>query len=190
MNRRAEMKIVTVIQARMLSQRLPGKVLMPLSGRPMLLHVLNQVERCEMIDAVVVSTSNDASDKPVTAFCDNRGTPCYAGPLDNVAQRLMETILYIGFQLVFTQIVPANTRSRPHIYNMSVVFQFLKEVWNPWAKLAIPTDNCVVAVKENVHKIPRHPGDSSVLSYYSWPRMVLSTPIIASELAFTPQHSH
>jgi len=92
MNRRAEMKIITVIQARMLSQRLPGKVLMPLSGRPMLLHVLNQVERCEMIDAVVVSTSNDASDKPVAAFCDSRGTSCYTGPLDNVAQRLMETI--------------------------------------------------------------------------------------------------
>ncbi len=45
--------------------RLPGKVLLPIQGRPVLQYVLERVERCEGLDDVVVATSADASDDPI-----------------------------------------------------------------------------------------------------------------------------
>jgi len=58
--------IAVVVQARMTSSRLPGKVLRPLDGsRPTLQFMIERVQRCERADAVVVATSVDATDDPV-----------------------------------------------------------------------------------------------------------------------------
>ena len=51
------MTAVAIIQARMSSSRLPGKVLMPLVGIPVLGHVVERLSYCRMIDNIVVATS-------------------------------------------------------------------------------------------------------------------------------------
>ena len=63
------MRIGAIIQARMTSRRLPGKVLAEVHGRPMLLYLLERVERCAELDGVVVATATDSIDYLFASVC-------------------------------------------------------------------------------------------------------------------------
>ena len=69
--------IVAVIQARMNSTRLPGKVLMPIAGRPMLWHLWNRLMSSGTIDRVVVATSELSSNDPIHEFCKKKDILCF-----------------------------------------------------------------------------------------------------------------
>jgi spore coat polysaccharide biosynthesis protein SpsF len=89
------MKVVSIIQARMSSTRLPGKVLMPLAGRPVLNHVIDRVRACKTIDELVVATSTDPSDDAIEAWCHTAAVPCYRGSLHDVLDRYYQAgLLY------------------------------------------------------------------------------------------------
>ena len=62
-------KTLAIIQARMNSSRLPGKVLMPINERPMLDYMIERVSSASAIDDFVVATSNESSDNPIEEFC-------------------------------------------------------------------------------------------------------------------------
>ncbi len=83
------MRVGAVVQARMTSARLPGKVLAPLAGRPARTWLLERLERAEGLDALMVATSTDASDDAIAAYCEARGTDCVRGPLHDVAARVL-----------------------------------------------------------------------------------------------------
>lgn len=94
-NRRGkESSIATgiIIQARLGSTRLPGKVLVDLHGRPMLEYLLESLEHLDPPLPVILATSDDPRDAPVVEFCRRRGTTCHAGPLEDVAGRFAEVI--------------------------------------------------------------------------------------------------
>jgi spore coat polysaccharide biosynthesis protein SpsF len=90
-------RIGGIIQARMRSQRLPGKVLMPLDGTPMLQYVVERVSHAQRISQVVVTTSEEPDDDPIAAFCDEHGVACFRGQHDNVARRYLATLEHYGF---------------------------------------------------------------------------------------------
>ena len=81
------MKTVAIIQARMSSTRLPGKVLLDVAGKPMLSRVVERARRARTLDLVGVATSTDASDDRLEAFCQVAGVPCYRGSLTDVLDR-------------------------------------------------------------------------------------------------------
>lgn len=71
----------------MSSARVPGKVLRPLAGRPLLGHLLDRLRRLEM--PLVVATSDHPSDDPIARFCAAEGVAVHRGPLDDVAARVI-----------------------------------------------------------------------------------------------------
>jgi spore coat polysaccharide biosynthesis protein SpsF (cytidylyltransferase family) len=71
------------------SSRLPGKVLAPVAGRPLLALLLERLARCDALDAVVVATSDDASDDVLAGWCLGEGVDVHRGPLDDVAARVL-----------------------------------------------------------------------------------------------------
>jgi spore coat polysaccharide biosynthesis protein SpsF len=81
------MKILAILQARMSSRRLPGKVLMPILGEPMLARQIERLRRATTIDRLIVATSTDSSDDPIAALCARLGIDCARGSLDNVLDR-------------------------------------------------------------------------------------------------------
>lgn len=83
---------IAIIQARMSSTRLQGKVLKPLAGKPIIWHVYNRAEHCKFVDKVVVATSTDSSDDPLVEFCINNNMNYYRGSLNNVLSRFIEII--------------------------------------------------------------------------------------------------
>lgn len=86
------MKVGAIIQARMGSQRFPGKVLKEIKGKPLLLYLVERLQRCSSLDEFVIATSDDQSDGPVVEFCGANGIPCFRGSLKNVAKRFRDLI--------------------------------------------------------------------------------------------------
>lgn len=84
------MKIVATIEARMTSSRLPGKVLMPVLGKPMLHYLVLRLRAVPSIDAIVLATTSNATDDPLEAFATETGIACFRGSEDDVMQRVVD----------------------------------------------------------------------------------------------------
>jgi len=81
------MKTVALIQARMSSSRLPGKVLQEIGGHPMLLRVIRRAQQTSSVELVAVITSTGADDDAIERLCQENGVPCFRGSLDDVLDR-------------------------------------------------------------------------------------------------------
>ena len=84
------MKVVAVIQARLGSTRLPGKVLLPLHGRPLLERMLARVRKATTVDEVVVATTRHAADKSIVSLAAACGVRCVAGHPDDLVDRHLQ----------------------------------------------------------------------------------------------------
>lgn len=83
---------IAIIQARMSSSRLPGKVMLPLAGKPMIWHIVQRVKQCHLVNKVIVATSTDESDIPLANYCKENGIECYQGSLTNVMSRYLDIL--------------------------------------------------------------------------------------------------
>ena len=79
--------VLAIIQARMGSSRLPGKVLADIGGKPMLLHVVLRARRAQTPGRVIVATTTDPGDDPIVEFCRAKGIPCFRGDAMDVLDR-------------------------------------------------------------------------------------------------------
>jgi len=80
-------KVVAIIQGRMSSSRLPGKILADIAGQPMLQRVFLRTSRAEAVAETVFATTTDPSDDPVAEYCDFSGIPFTRGNLFDVLDR-------------------------------------------------------------------------------------------------------
>ena len=80
-------RVVAIIQARMGSTRLPGKTMADISGKPLLLHVIERVKASQTVDQVVVATTTDPEDQAIMEMAARQGLPAYAGSPDDVLDR-------------------------------------------------------------------------------------------------------
>lgn len=78
-----------VVQARMSSTRLPGKVLMDVEGKPMLQRQIERLHAGIGEMPLIVATSEHPSDDPIEALCSKLGIPCFRGPLNDVMLRFI-----------------------------------------------------------------------------------------------------
>jgi spore coat polysaccharide biosynthesis protein SpsF len=78
---------VIVVQARMTSTRLPGKVLMDVAGRPLLERELERLERCARADEVMLAVTDNPDDDPLVALAERRGLRWYRGSEHDVLAR-------------------------------------------------------------------------------------------------------
>jgi spore coat polysaccharide biosynthesis protein SpsF len=81
------LKVVAIIQARMGSTRLPGKVLKDLGGKTVLGRVVERLQRCKAIDEVLVATTDRATDDAITAECRKISAAVSRGDQDDVLDR-------------------------------------------------------------------------------------------------------
>ena len=80
-------RVVAILQARMSSTRLPGKVLKPLLGRPMMLRQIERLGHAQGLDGVLVATSTHPSDDAIARVCADAGISVARGSLEDVLDR-------------------------------------------------------------------------------------------------------
>ena len=84
------MAIVAIIQARMTSTRLPGKVLKQVLGKPMIGYQLERTRRCHALDEIVVATTTNATDDPIADYVSGLGIAVYRGSEHDVLSLYFE----------------------------------------------------------------------------------------------------
>ena len=84
------MKIVAIIEARMSSSRLPGKVLMEAAKKPMLEHLVNRLKFVASLDEIIIATTINKSDDILENFSKNMNISCYRGSENDVMSRVIE----------------------------------------------------------------------------------------------------
>lgn len=86
----SERRVVAIVQARMGSERLPGKVLAEIAGAPMLARVVERARRIASVDDVAVATSDQAMDDPIAALGEAMGWPLVRGEAHDVLARFCQ----------------------------------------------------------------------------------------------------
>ena len=81
------MRTVAIIQARMSSTRLPGKVLINFCNKPVLEHIVQRLRTCKLIDDIVIATSDHDSDSKIKDFCLEKNFIIFRGSLHDVLDR-------------------------------------------------------------------------------------------------------
>jgi len=93
-------KVLGLLQARVSSSRLPGKVLKAILGKPMLLHQIERLQRSKELDKLVVVTSKEASDTPLVEILADNGIEYFRGSLHDVLDRYYQAALSYNAQHV------------------------------------------------------------------------------------------
>ena len=94
------MRIVASVEARMRSARLPGKVLKPILGRPMLALQIERLKRVRHINDIVIATTVDWSCDPIEELAGRLRVGCYRGSEEDVLVRVLEAARYAGADLI------------------------------------------------------------------------------------------
>jgi len=89
-------KILTIVQARMTSSRLPGKVMKPILGAPMMGRQIERLRRSERLGQLVVATSTDPSDDVIVDYCAEIACATHRGSLHDVLGRYAATLEAFG----------------------------------------------------------------------------------------------
>jgi spore coat polysaccharide biosynthesis protein SpsF len=82
-------KVGILVQARMGSQRLPGKALAEVGGKPLLQRLCNRMRLCQSADDVIVATSHQREDDAIAEACFAWGFPVFRGPAKDLTTRLL-----------------------------------------------------------------------------------------------------
>lgn len=86
------MTALIIVQARMGSTRLPGKVLKPIAGRPMLSYLVERLKRVRRARATVIATSTSPADQAIVEFCRSEQVDCTQGSEHDVLARFADTV--------------------------------------------------------------------------------------------------
>lgn len=84
------MKTIVIIQARMGSTRLPGKILMPMGSTDNLTYVTERCKKIQGVSDIIVATSLLPQDDAVEKWCENHQLPCYRGSEEDVLDRFIQ----------------------------------------------------------------------------------------------------
>lgn len=88
--------IAAIVQARMASTRLPGKVMKPVLGKPLIDFLIERLSRSKRLEKIVVATSVDSSNDPLCRYLENKGIPFFRGSEDDVLDRYYQAAKRAG----------------------------------------------------------------------------------------------
>ena len=113
------MLINVIIQSRMSSKRFPGKVLAPFLDKPLFYHVVNQIKKIGIYNSIILASSTDKTDDPLTSYAKDLGLNVVKGSLDDVVERYS---LALDIQKCdsFFRVCGDSPLLPPHLFNHAI----------------------------------------------------------------------
>ena len=115
------LKIVCTIQARMNSNRLPGKVMKKINNKPMIELLYSRVQKSKFIDEIIVATSKNKNDDVLVKFLEKKKIKYFRGSENNVLKRLTEAVKYFKAEIII-QLTGDNPLVDPKIIDYMINF--------------------------------------------------------------------
>ena len=112
-------QIDIIVEARMDSTRLPGKVMLPAVGKPMLKLMIERLKNVDCASNIIIATTTKPIDDQIVKLVAEEGVLCYRGSEDDVLGRVLESAIYYGTDLI-VEVTGDNPLSDPHVIAMVV----------------------------------------------------------------------
>ena len=94
-------KIVAIVQARMNSTRLPGKVLMDIMGKPLLAHVIERIYRSKLVNSnIILATTSNPADHVIVDFANENHLDYFVGSEEDVLDRFYQAAKQAGADII------------------------------------------------------------------------------------------
>lgn len=171
MQKKQSHKIIATIEARMTSTRLPGKVLLPLAGKPALERLIERLKRSKYLDEIVVATTVNKTDDQIIELADKLGVKYFRGSEQDVLKRVLQAA-----QSVDADIIVEITGDCPLVdwrlidRGIEEFFQKKVDYASNTIQLSYPIGFDVqvfpTAVLAEVDKLTDNPIDRTHVSYY------------------------
>lgn len=98
--KRKELRYVGIVEARMTSSRLPGKMMMPIGGKPSLQVLIERLRRTPGLSEVVVATTVNPADDCLEDLCDSMGIGCFRGSEEDVLGRVLNAAIFFRTDVI------------------------------------------------------------------------------------------
>jgi len=178
------LRVVAIIQGRMTSSRLPGKILADIAGQSMLARVFMRTSRAATVIETIFATTTDASDDPVAEYCDFSGIPIKRGSLYDVLDRYYQTAKEAKADIV-VRITADCPVIDPLLIN-DVVRMLMDEQYDfaanrlppPWERtypIGLDVEACTFTVLEKAWKEAKEPQQREHVMPYFYEGVELST---------------
>lgn len=118
------LKIDIIIEARMDSTRLPGKVLLPIVGKPVLELMVERLKRVNNISDIIIATTTKEIDNKIEKLANDNGVCCYRGSEDDVLGRVLESAKYFNTDII-VEVTGDNPLSDPILIE-SMINKFIE----------------------------------------------------------------
>ena len=112
---------LAILQARMSSTRLPGKVLAPVAGAPMIVRQIERLRRARRLERIVVATSVRTDDDPLVEVLSSMGVPVHRGDLDDVLGRFIGALDAFGPARTVVRLTADCPLADPEVIDATIV---------------------------------------------------------------------
>lgn len=196
-------RIVAIIQGRMSSSRLPGKILADIAGQPMLARVFARTSRSATVTETVFATTTDSTDDPVAEYCDFSGIPFTRGSLFDVLDRYYQAALQSKADIVVRVtadcpvIDPAliddvvkkviSDQSSADSEQFDFACNRLPPPWNRTYPIGLDTEVCTFAALERAWKEAKEPQHREHVMPYFYEGVKLITDNRSLQTGISPR---
>lgn len=164
-------KIVSTIEARFASTRLPGKTLLKICGRPTLELIIERLKRSKFIDEVVVATTVNPDCDPIVDLAKKSEVGCYRGSEDDVLERVLEAAKHYKADII-VEITGDETLIDPKIVDQVIEFylkndfDYVSNILNRCYPRGLDTQVFATSILEEVSRLTDDPVDRENVSLY------------------------
>lgn len=164
-------KIVSTIEARFASTRLPGKTLLKICGKPTLELIIERLKRSKFIDEIVVATTVNPDCAPIVDLAQRLRVGCYRGSEDDVLDRVLQSAKHYKADII-VEITGDETLIDPKIIDQVIEFylnsdfDYVSNILNRRYPRGLDTQVFAIAILEQVSQLTNEPADRENVSLY------------------------
>lgn len=164
-------KIISTIEARFASSRLPGKTLLKICGKPTLELIIERLKRSKFIDEVVVATTVNPDCNPIVDLAKRLGVGFYRGSEDDVLDRVLQATKHYKADII-VEITGDETLIDPKIvdqvieFYLSNDFDYVSNILNRRYPRGLDTQVFATSILEEVSQLTNDPADRENVSLY------------------------